>query len=425
MRESDAAIEIELRRILRGLLLGRRVAILAPTFDRFFEPVLEQLAECGASLAGVLAWRSDPAFAICAGVPVLNLAGSCVPQETSLELLLTHLPGWVEAWIDTIDPSHELLFLGNQFVGTKTIAGRPVFGWRPPAWAALEDKTLIGSNAAVASLDAPDQIVVRRADEHFSNLARCCARLDRSHGIVVSGDAGGLDRGGSSNVTYHRSPVDWHAVETAIPRWTERVRISSFIPSIPCSVNGVVLGPGRAMIFDPIEIVTLLDIERSGLLFCGSSTRLRPPLPVCTEAREAARRVAHDIAGRLDFRGGFSIDGLLADDRFLFTEVNARPASGVGLRRAWPSFPVFLFARALMAAPAEFEAVPTEALESAIRDAVRRRPSHAIALPTRTVSRLNGLGPSGYAGAVVAALASRATGRRFVDGLATADGGGR
>lgn len=424
-KDARAALEAELRGILRGLLVGRRVAILAPRFDRFFEPVLAQLAECGAGLAGVLAWRSDSEFAARAGVPVLNLAGSCGPEEESLELLLPRLPGWVDGWIDAIDPSRELLFLGNQFVGIETIAGRPVFGWRRPTWAALEDKTLVGGNAGVADLDAPDQIVVRRVDERLTDLARCCAHLDRGHGVLISGDAGGLDRGGASNIAYHPSPVQWDAVEAAIPRWTVRVRVSTFVPGIPCSINGVVLGPERAMIFDPIEIVTLLDVERSRLLFCGSSTRLRPSAALCAEARAAARRVAHDITERLDFRGGFSIDGLFADDRFLFTEINARPASGVGLRRAWPSLPYFLFARALMAAPAEFEAVPVDALESAIRDAVRRRPSHAIAIPTRTVARLSGLGPSGYAGAVVAAMASLATGRRFVDGMAAGEGGGR
>jgi hypothetical protein len=419
MRKADAALEAELRGILHGLLGARRVAILAPCFDRFFEPVLAQLAECGASVAGVLAWRSDPAFAAGASFPVLTLEGKCGAEGESLEPILTRLPGWVEAWINTIDPSRELLFLGNQFVGSETIAGRPVFGWRQAQWAALEDKTLVGGNAAVASLEAPDHVVAGRVDGRVADLPCLCAHLDRGHGVIVSADAGRLDRGGSSNNAYHRSPVEWGAVEAAIPPWAERVRISSFVPAIPCSINGVVLGAGRAMIFDAIEIVTLLDVERSGLLFCGSSTRLRLPSAMCDEARAAARRVAHDIAAGLDFRGGFSIDGLLADGRFLFTEINARPASGIGLRHAWPSFPFFLFARAVMAEPAAFAALPVDALETAIRGAIRSRPSHAIAIPTRTVARLNGLGPSGYAGGVVAALASRVTGRRFADGLAT------
>jgi hypothetical protein len=294
-------------------------------------------------------------------------------------------------------------------------------GWRRSEWAALEDKTRVGGNAAVAALDAPDHLVTARADGCFADLVRRCAHLDRGQGVVVSADAGRLDRGGSSHNAFHRAPVDWRAVEAAIPQWAERVRVSSFEPGIPCSINGIVLGPGRVMIFDPIEIVTLLDVERSQLVFCGSSTRLRVSAALCEHARAAARGVGLDIAAGLDFRGGFSIDGIFAGDRFLFTEINARPASGIGLRHAWPSFPFFLFARALMAEPAAFAALPAEALETAIREAIRRRPSHAIAIAARKVARLGGLRTNGYAGAVIAALASRATGRRFVDGLAAAD----
>lgn len=446
MNEAELELHAEVLQILRQLLDGQRLILLAPYFDAFFAPVLRHLSECGAQVAGVLAWRSNPSFAAKSGLPILHLGGAFPGADPdSLEAALERLPSWVEDWIGTLDPNREAVILGNQFVSAAEAAGRPVLGWRLPRWAALEDKTLVGRSAAVARLRAPDHRVLERTSEGFPNIARRCHPLDAGQGIVVSACARGFDRGGSRHNAYYRSPVDWSAVAAGVPDGADRVRVSSFVAGTPCSVNGFVLGPGRTMVFDPIEIVTLLDLARDRFVFCGSSNRLRPLPAAAEEMRAAARQIATEIAGEPGFLGGFSIDGVWTDEGFLFTEINARPASGTGLRQAWPKFPLFLLGRAVMAAPDAFRGLSAERLERAIRDAVRGSPSHSVAVPAgmeredvkfelpvggsirqaglaaapapecRAVSEMEG-DADGYVGATVAALASSLAGRRFADG---------
>jgi len=93
------------------------------------------------------------------------------------------------------------------------------------------------------------------------------------------------------------------------------------VPGVPCSVLGIVLRDGVA-VFDPIEIVTLRDRARSSLVFCGSSTWWRPAPAAVAEIRRYARLTGSELARAVDYRGMFSVDGILGDRGFVATELN-------------------------------------------------------------------------------------------------------
>lgn len=429
---------------LERLLHGRRVALLAPHYDAFFEPVLGHLSRYGAELAGALAWETDPAFAKRAGVPVCHLKetfGDDAPA--TFEEGLWRLPDCAAIWIESIDPDQALLFIGNQFVDIPQILGRSVLGWRPAAWADWEDKTLVGRKTSMVPGATPDNVVLEKTGGRFEGLAEWRPKLDRGHGLVLSTHGGAGDRGASAHNIFVGSdaPPD---IENVVPKEIERLRIATFEPGIPCSINGIVLGPETVMVFDPIEVVTLRDVERGHLTFRGTSNFWRPGADAVVHMRARARRIVLAAASQDDFRGGFSVDGIWTGGEFLFTEFNARPASGIGLRAAWPDFPLFLLGRAVMARGDLFEGLPAARLENAIRSAVVANPSLSLTVPCghqlqcelvavevagrrRTIALRPGGSPDvravravldmesdGYIGDVIAAVSTSLSGRRHV-----------
>jgi hypothetical protein len=138
---------------------------------------------------------------------------------------------------------------------------------------------------------------------------------------------------------------------------------------------------GSVLIFDPIEIVTLVDRAMGHLVFCGTSTAWRPDRSVLEELRAIGRCVGEAMADTCGFRGGFSVDGIMSASGFLATEVNARSASGSGLRRAWPEFPLYIFERLLVESPKEFHEVDVEGLEDVARRRIAAEPSISVLVP--------------------------------------------
>jgi hypothetical protein len=345
-------------------------------------------------------------------------------------------------WIESIDPGKALHFIGNQFVDIPGIIGRPVIGWRPLSWADWEDKTLVGAKISMLA-EAPKHVVLEKCGGRFERLSEWRATLDRGHGLVLSTHGRAGDRGASAHNIFV-GPDRQADLESLIPQDVERLRIAAFEPGIPCSINGIVLGPETVMVFDPIEVVTLYDVERDCLTFRGTSNFWRPAASAIADMREFTRRIGLSAARQDQFRGGFSVDGIWTGRELVFTEFNARPASGIGLRAAWPDFPLFLFGRAVMSRSYLFEDLAADRLEEAIRCAVRAKPSLSLTIPAqhqrryeavmvevagrrRTVTLGPGRSPDicevrgiqdmdddGYVGGVIAALSSSLSGRRHV-----------
>ena len=99
-----------------------------------------------------------------------------------------------------------------------------------------------------------------------------------------------------------------------------------FLEGVPCSIHGIVLPDGVAVL-RPVEMVTL----RRGYEFsyAGCATYWDPD-PV---AREQMRTVARNAGDRLreevDFRGTFTVDGVVTSDGFWPTELNPRFGAGI------------------------------------------------------------------------------------------------
>jgi hypothetical protein len=116
----------------------------------------------------------------------------------------------------------------------------------------------------------------------------------------------------------------------------------------------------------PVEMVTLRrdrgDGQR-GLFYAGCATFFDPPLAVRARMRKIARLVGVALRADVDFRGAFTVDGVVVGDRFLPTELNPRMGAGLNaVARELPDLPLQLLMDTLVGGidlgyvPAEFEA---------------------------------------------------------------------
>ncbi|MGH9003088.1 MAG: YdeI/OmpD-associated family protein, partial [Acidimicrobiia bacterium] len=74
------------------------------------------------------------------------------------------VPDDLAAALDAFDPDRDALVLVMPFDTTTSVAGRPAFGARRPAWVALEDKTTNDALFARADVTCAPSEVVAAAD---------------------------------------------------------------------------------------------------------------------------------------------------------------------------------------------------------------------------------------------------------------------
>lgn len=302
---------------------------------------------------------------------VLDLdAPDIVSELRATDAVLADLPAHARAALDHYDPDHEAAVLvTTPFCARDEIAGRRNLGPRTAASLTLEDKTIVDELwDAFGVTRAPAAVVAAQADA----LRDAARRLDAGLGTVWSGDASEGLNGGGLYVRWVR-PGDLTAADEAasfLSRHCRRARVMPFLEGVPCSIHGLVFADGVA-VFRPVELITLRRPERpgaGGLLYAGTATFWDPAPDDREEMRAVARRVGEGLRGRIDFRGAFTVDGVMTADGFRPTELNPRAGAGLGpIGAALPALPLQLLHVAaredtgLDARPAELERLVVEA----------------------------------------------------------------
>jgi hypothetical protein len=266
--------------------------------------------------------------------------------------LLRLLPTEVVEALDRWDPERRALVLSPMFNELPEIAGRRVYGPRRAEWRRLEDKVAVDElwdDLEVAR--APSEVVP--AEE--AALRAAAGRLDRGAGTAWAGDARQGFHGGAFGLRWVRGEEDVAEAVAFLAARCDRVRVMPFLEGIPCSIHGVVFPNGVAT-FRPVEMVTL---RRPGgspggsggnrLRYAGAATFWDPPPADREVMRDLARRVGAGLRERVGYRGAFTVDGVLAAEGFLPTELNPRLGAGLSMMtRDLPDLPVSLLDRALV-----------------------------------------------------------------------------
>ena len=152
------------------------------------------------------------------------------------EAALAAVPPDVQARIDAFDPAGEARVITALFSSGAPVGGRAVYGARPAAWQALEDKTVIDAFWDAAGVDRAPFAVVAPAD-----LPGAAAALDRGAGTVWSGDAREGFNGGASYLRWVQNDAQALDAKAFFSAHCDRVRVMPFLEGVPCSIHGIAL----------------------------------------------------------------------------------------------------------------------------------------------------------------------------------------
>lgn len=315
--------------LLRPVFAGRKFLIAAPV-----------TAGLG-SLAGRLrALGAERPFLIAASkgtgalpareeakLRVLGLQSADALEEfRNLHRALTNLPVDLRREIDAWDPAGTARSIfATPLAQSLDVAGRKAYAGRPPAWAALEDKVQIDAFwDATGVRRAPSRIV---AADHEA-LKSSASALDRGLGTVWAADARDGTHGGGLGLRWVRHGDDGLESFASLRRMADRIRVMPFLEGIPASIHGIVF-PDSVAVFRPVEMVVLRPVTGDRLHFAGCATTFDPHPGDRATMQDLARRVGVALRKSVGYRGPFGIDGVLADEGYLPTELNARPGAGL------------------------------------------------------------------------------------------------
>jgi hypothetical protein len=333
---------------LRPLFAGRKVVLTGGPLAAL-TGVCRRLRELGAERPFLLATGTGTGE-----VPGPEEAEWCLVEVRAPDVvaeiraamrLLRRLPREVTDALDRWDPERRALVLSPMFNELPEIAGRRVYGPRRPEWRRLEDKVVVdGLWDELGVARAPSEVVAAEP----AALRAAARRLDRGAGTAWAGDARDGFNGGAFCVRWVRDDQDAAEAAAFLAARCDRARVMPFLEGVPCSIHGVVFPDGVAA-FRPVELVTLRRPGSNRLHYAGAATFWDPPEADREVMRDLARRVGAGLGERVGYRGAFTVDGVLAAEGFLPTELNARLGAGLAtMTRDLPDLPVSLLDRALI-----------------------------------------------------------------------------
>jgi hypothetical protein len=333
---------------LRPLFAGRKVVLTGGPLAAM-TGACRRLAELGAERPFLLATGTGtgelPGPDEAEWVVVQVRAPDIIAEIRAAMRLLRLLPGEVLAALDRWDPERAALVLSPMFNELPEIAGRRVYGPRRAEWRRLEDKAVIDALWDDLGVPrAPSAVVPAEAPA----LREAAGRLDRGAGTAWAGDASQGFNGGAFCVRWVRSAEDAAEAVAFLAARCDRVRVMPFLEGVPCSIHGVVF-PEAVATFRPVELVTLRQPGSNRLRYAGAATFWDPPAADREAMRDLARRVGAGLRERVGYRGAFTVDGVMAAEGFLPTELNPRLGAGLSVMTTdLPALPVALLDRALI-----------------------------------------------------------------------------
>lgn len=340
---STADLARELTSRCTALVRGRKVVLVGGVLAGA-TPRVRQLRGWGASdilvLAqgigtGELPGPDEARTAVIGSGTALSLT----EEVRSWEQFAADPPAAARQVLEDFDPDGRALCLLSAFAQVDRYCGRESLGGRTPVIAALEDKSLNDDLWDAAGVPRAPARVVPADRQRILDAAR---DLDSGDGTVWSADASDGMNGGGDRVRWVRTPADAEDALTLLLPRTRLVRLMPFLEGVPCSIHGFVLPDGVA-VFRPVEQVILRAAADSRFVHAGISTWWDPADEDREQMREVARRVGRRLQESDDFRGGYSVDGILTRDGFRPTELNPRFAAGLNtIAKGLPGLPLEL-----------------------------------------------------------------------------------
>ena len=256
---------------------------------------------------------------------------------------LESLPMEAIAKIESFDPGNEAVVVGTFLHEPASVADRPSLAYRKPEWLALDDKTVIDQLWDEVGIPREPYRVIE-VDE--SKITEAMQELDKGGGVVLSGDARDGAGGGATGVKWITSSSDINRSIGYFQKHCDRLRVMPFLEGIPCSIHGMVFDDYIAA-FRPVEMMVLRKQDTNEFFYAGTSTYWDPEPSDREDMRTTAKRVGAVLKTKVDYRGIFTMDGVMTEAGFRPTELNPRSGAGIKpLIAAISDLPLELLAQA-------------------------------------------------------------------------------
>jgi hypothetical protein len=179
----------------------------------------------------------------------------------------------------------------------------------------------------------------------LADAADAFQSLDRGQGTVWAADARDGFHGGAERTRWVIDERSASQARAALAAHCSRVRVMPFVDGVPCSIHGIVLPDGLAVL-RPVEMIVLRRICEDGsreFFYAGCATFWDPADDVRAQMVDVARRAGEQLRAEVDFKGTFTVDGVAAPDGFWPTELNPRFGAGINtIARAGGEVPILL-----------------------------------------------------------------------------------
>lgn len=321
---------------MRQAFGGRRV-VLAGAMAAAWTEHIPMLRSAGADDIIVIATQGRGAGA----APDVETVTLDMPDDLSMmdqirfgERALADPPAEVVDALERFDPRRQAVVVGTFLNTAPAIDGRTFLSYRRPEWVALEDKVVIDAFWDRAGIERqPADVVVL---DHATEAAE---RIDRGGGTVWAADARDGFHGGATATYWVNDAASERRAFAGLRAVCDRVRVMPFVEGIPCSIHGIVLPDGVA-VMRPVEMVTLRRGHQ--FVYAGCATFWDPDPAAREQMRSIARRAGEQLATEVGFRGTFTVDGVVAADRFWPTELNPRFGAGINTIARAADVPILL-----------------------------------------------------------------------------------
>lgn len=230
-------------------------------------------------------------------------------------------PPWVLAAVDEWDPDRQARVIVDFTMDGGTVANRPCFGARRENWKALEDKIAIRSLWRSAGIATAADDVVEVADQDA--LVQAHRALAGERGTVWAVDNQQGWHGGAKGTHWVADESQIPALAATLSQRHRKVRVQPFLDGVPCSMHGFALASGTAAL-RPCETIMLLDPMEHRFVYSRTATYWDPEPAHTAAMRNTVRAVGDELRRTFNYRGVFTVDGVLTERGFLPTEVNPR-----------------------------------------------------------------------------------------------------
>lgn len=233
------------------------------------------------------------------------------------ELLATlDSQGWLAARTDAFDPDRLAILITPDPLDPPQSGSRARLGRRPGMWQLCESKAVVDVIWDRLGITRPRCVV---ADGPV-DLATLGELVDTGNGVVCAVQpAGGKTSSGAEGIWW------WRGTDPPIhAEHHHRVKLMPLMPGVPIRLHGMVFA-NAVISFAPLEAVTLPRPQSSTFLCCGATGRI----PDSARLRRLTENLGTGLATELDYRGAFSVDGILTIDGFQPTDFNTRLTSAI------------------------------------------------------------------------------------------------